>query len=1063
MTNFGDFLSDRLAAGGFTTEDTLASVLPLMKQVAETHAGEQAAPLDGIEALYVEGTRIYFHDSDRKEIRNQLARVLTVEHVDTGAVEVVSRHEEIVEPGQEPVNRSLDVVDEATALERPAFLPHFRCWEHLLDHHDPVTDIFSLGQLLAAVALGLDFRNADDVRRFVEHRRNLFAINADVHPVIARVIEQMTEMRREKRVQELPPAIRMLENYRQQYLPASIEPADIEGFDSRDLQGKQQVLLDRLQQRLFEVSRRNRLLHFRPSMQTVNLTQASVPLSFDYKNIRDDQIFVCDDPLQEQIADGKKITLNNRLNFAEAIYLPHVLDRILRETRRDMAEYGFVQLRLALCTLQWSNLKEKPAERFNSPLVLVPVMLKKQRGVRDSYVLEPLSADAEVNPVVRYLFKRLYDIRLPETIDLESARIDSLFDFMADAIRQSEPAVELKKIDRPQIRLLHKKARRSVDQYRRRARISGRGVRNFLGIDYSYDSANFHPLGIKAFSQLLTPPAAQLAELQQATPPPRQYALPGEGDQPAGDQLGDGQDCENGSLDSETELSRPTFESEEPPQPPFEKGGSEETPIENGGSEETPFESGASESAGGEPEVEQKFYEMKSDDDDNPYNWRFDLCNLTLANFRYRKMSLVRDYESLVAESPANPAFEAAFSLVPRPVQDQDPIAPPLADRYDVVPCDPTQATSIAQARVGDSYIIQGPPGTGKSQTITNLIADYAARGKRVLFVCEKRAAIDVVYARLRQCGLGDLCCLIHDSQADKKLFVMDLKETYEKFLKEDALQSRVAEQRTSRITDINSALQPLEQWSEAMQQTTWRAGIPTSELIQLVVEKRDLIPEQDDLEKERLPSYKSWREGRQPIEVLTDILKRQQDDGILARHPLRNLSARLSDEPQPLQLVTEGTDSGRRLLAGLIEALQRCAPLKTVQLTVAQIRTLIEHAQTLLPLAKAKALTLLNPESEDSGRLEQELGMLQQLESQWQTAVQANSAWKDKLAERDVQHAIDAANALSRKWAPLFFPGWWRLRKVMKRSYDFASHPVKPTWVSVLTALRDEYTAVAA
>src|SRR5208337_2155571 len=86
-------------------------------------------------------------------------------------------------------------------------------------------------------------------------------------------------------------------------------------------------------------------------------------------------------------------------------------------------------------------------------------------------------------------------------------------------------------------------------------------------------------------------------------------------------------------------------------------------------------------------------------------------------------------------------------------------------------------------ARQGTSYIIQGPPGTGKSQTITNLIADYVARGKRVLFVCEKRAAIDVVYARLRQCGLGDLCCLIHDSQTDKKGFVMDLKQTYEGLL----------------------------------------------------------------------------------------------------------------------------------------------------------------------------------------------------------------------------------------------------------------------------------------
>ena len=104
-----------------------------------------------------------------------------------------------------------------------------------------------------------------------------------------------------------------------------------------------------------------------------------------------------------------------------------------------------------------------------------------------------------------------------------------------------------------------------------------------------------------------------------------------------------------------------------------------------------------------------------------------------------------------------------------------------------MVPCDPTQARAIAEAALGKSYIIQGPPGTGKSQTITNLIADCVAHGKRVLFVCEKRAAIDVVYARLRQCGLSDLCCLIHDSQTDKKKFVVDLKQTYESYLAEFA------------------------------------------------------------------------------------------------------------------------------------------------------------------------------------------------------------------------------------------------------------------------------------
>ena len=69
----------------------------------------------------------------------------------------------------------------------------------------------------------------------------------------------------------------------------------------------------------------------------------------------------------------------------------------------------------------------------------------------------------------------------------------------------------------------------------------------------------------------------------------------------------------------------------------------------------------------------------------------------------------------------------------------------------------------------GDNFVIQGPPGTGKSQTITNLVADFVAHGKRVLFVCQKRAALDVVHARLRAQGLGEICTLVHDSQAGQE------------------------------------------------------------------------------------------------------------------------------------------------------------------------------------------------------------------------------------------------------------------------------------------------------
>jgi RecA/RadA recombinase len=60
-----------------------------------------------------------------------------------------------------------------------------------------------------------------------------------------------------------------------------------------------------------------------------------------------------------------------------------------------------------------------------------------------------------------------------------------------------------------------------------------------------------------------------------------------------------------------------------------------------------------------------------------------------------------------------------------------------------------------ARGGAGRSFVLEGPPGTGKSQTITNLIAQALANGKRVLFVAEKRAALEVVQRRLAEVGLG--------------------------------------------------------------------------------------------------------------------------------------------------------------------------------------------------------------------------------------------------------------------------------------------------------------------
>ncbi len=88
---------------------------------------------------------------------------------------------------------------------------------------------------------------------------------------------------------------------------------------------------------------------------------------------------------------------------------------------------------------------------------------------------------------------------------------------------------------------------------------------------------------------------------------------------------------------------------------------------------------------------------------------------------------------------------------------------------------DSSQHSAIIDAASGENLVIEGPPGTGKSQTITNLIAAAIANGKRVLFVAEKMAALEVVKRRLDNAGLGDFCLELHSHKTNKLQVLTDI------------------------------------------------------------------------------------------------------------------------------------------------------------------------------------------------------------------------------------------------------------------------------------------------
>lgn len=92
------------------------------------------------------------------------------------------------------------------------------------------------------------------------------------------------------------------------------------------------------------------------------------------------------------------------------------------------------------------------------------------------------------------------------------------------------------------------------------------------------------------------------------------------------------------------------------------------------------------------------------------------------------------------------------------------------------VDADSSQLEAISDAQAGRSFLLYGPPGTGKSQTITNLIANALYHNKRVLFVAQKKAALDVVESRLAKIGIAPFCLELHSNKMDKRRFLQQME-----------------------------------------------------------------------------------------------------------------------------------------------------------------------------------------------------------------------------------------------------------------------------------------------
>jgi hypothetical protein len=162
---------------------------------------------------------------------------------------------------------------------------------------------------------------------------------------------------------------------------------------------------------------------------------------------------------------------------------------------------------------------------------------------------------------------------------------------------------------------------------------------------------------------------------------------------------------------------------------------------------------------------------------------------IVLGNFSFHKMAMVKDLQDN-ADALANHDLVAAIagdqptreklgseglSEEPRTLDEQSP-----DEEFLVLDADSSQQSAIRRALSLKNGVIHGPPGTGKSQTIANLIAEMAARGRRVLFVAEKRAALEVVMDRLERKGLGYLALDLHGAGITRREVMKRFAESWD-------------------------------------------------------------------------------------------------------------------------------------------------------------------------------------------------------------------------------------------------------------------------------------------
>lgn len=348
------------------------------------------------------------------------------------------------------------------------------------------------------------------------------------------------------------------------------------------------------------------------------------------------------------------------------------------------------------------------------------------------------------------------------------------------------------------------------------------------------------------------------------------------------------------------------------------------------------------------------------------------------------------------------------------------------------IPADSSQMEAVCAAVEGNSFILHGPPGTGKSQTITNIIANSLYRGKRVLFVAEKMAALSVVYSRLQSIGLDPFCLELHSNKARKAEVLSQLKKATEVKRRKPGFDF---DTESSRLDSLKADLDTVYQ---KLHQETFH-GISLFEIFSRYIQYegfRDSITIPDqlvyNLEKANFPLFDDFlTQLAKAAELASDPSPNHPFYGV----NLKSYSLELREKIQAL--VIDFIDQRKEYLAvfgSIIHALDVSKEFKN-----ADKENLERIVRMLLELPPIPDQLFL--EAEPQKLVDELLPLVQNAIANLETEEKIQKVYESSVLSIDTESLLRQWKVKDQEW---FIPRFFGLRKIKMLVQSYLSHKGK-------------------